>query len=432
MKNSKNNRNLLVTSAATIILPVVLINCGGEHNTVTSKPDNKDPNTYPAKPYVPPAAETPAEKALRLQQMALGEKIFNDVSLSASGKQSCATCHVEKFGFSGPSTLGAEPGGVHMEKQGTRVAPTLKYLQTNQSFHFGGLESAPMGGFFLDGRATSLQDQAGQPFLNPVEMANKTEQEVLDRLAKTSYVNEFKAVYGADIFTKPTLAYQSMTKSLALFQKHDIRFHPFTSKFDEYLRGKVQLTPQEKRGLDLFNSPIKGNCAACHSSAEPDEGGHPLFTDFSYDVLGVPRNTELTAFQNNTTFDLGLCKQAGNALIQQNTSVCGAFKVPTLRNVVLRQSFFHNGAIKTLHDAIDFYGSRDTNPEKWYPKNVDGTVAKFNDLPKNYHTNVNRNEVPYMLNVGDKPAFSEQDIADIVAFLNTLTDGFVPVNSVKP
>ncbi len=103
---------------------------------------------------------------------------------------------------------------------------------------------------------------------------------------------------------------------------------------------------------------------------------------------------------------------------------CGLFKAPSLRNVAERKAFYHNGIFHSLEEAVAFYATRDTNPERWYPVAADGTAQKFNDLPQQYWNNVDV-EPPFDRKRGDKPAMSEQDIADVVAYLNTLTDGYV-------
>jgi cytochrome c peroxidase len=108
----------------------------------------------------------------------------------------------------------------------------------------------------------------------------------------------------------------------------------------------------------------------------------------------------------------------------------GAFRTPSLRNVALRKSFFHNGAIHSLEDAVRFYAQRDTQPQKWYPRKADGTVDKFDDLPAQYRANVNM-EPPFGGKPGDKPVLSEADVRDIVAFLKTLTDGYRPARATQ-
>jgi len=180
------------------------------------------------------------------------------------------------------------------------------------------------------------------------------------------------------------------------------------------------------RGLALFNRPDKGNCQACHPSARGADGAPPLFTDYTYDNLGLPRNAEIPANEDPAYFDLGLCGPLRTDL-EARRDLCGAFKVPTLRNVATRQVFFHNGAFKSLLDALRFYVRRDTNPEQFYPLDADGVVDKFDDLPAELHRNVNTEEVPYERHPGQAPRLDDVEIDDVVAFLGTLTDGYDPV-----
>jgi cytochrome c peroxidase len=367
--------------------------------------------------------EAPAATELS-DQAALGELIFKDASLSASGRQACASCHVESNAHSPDNALPAQLGGPLLDQQGGRSAPSARYLAFNTDFFFDG-EGTPTGGFFWDGRAPSLRGQAHEPFLNPLEMANADADAVVVKLERAPYAEQFKSVYGADIFMRPDDAFDRMALALQRYQLEDLEFHPFSSKFDEVLRGKAQLTAQEQRGLALFNSPAKGNCAACHPSAKAADGRHPLFTDFTYDNLGVPRNTELVQNADPAFYDLGLCARPAGDLASR-ADLCGAFKVPSLRNVSLRKVYFHNGLFKSLKTALTFYVQRDTHPDKWYPLKPDGSVDKFNDLPDPYKANVNTTEAPYNRQLGDMPALSDAEIDDLIAFLQTLSDGYVP------
>lgn len=368
-------------------------------------------------------AQAPAEAPLSARA-SLGEKIFNDVSLSASGQQACATCHDANTGHAPANALPAQLGGPLGNLQGGRSAPSINYLSFNTGFYFDA-EGTPTGGFFWDGRASSLADQSGEPFLNPVEMANASKADVIDKLSRAAYAAEFQQVFGTDIFTRPDDAYERLKLALQQYQRDDVDFHAFSSKYDGFLRGSATLSDQEIRGLALFNSPTKGNCAGCHPSARGADGSLPLFTDFTYDNLGVPRNPALAQNADPTFFDLGLCARPSGELAAR-TDLCGAFKVPSLRNVALRSAFFHNGRFGTLKDTLTFYVQRDTNPEKWYPLNPDDSVNKFDDLPAQYHANVNTTEVPYNRKAGDSPALSDAEIDDVIAFLRTLSDGFAP------
>ncbi|MBI1752616.1 MAG: c-type cytochrome [Acidobacteria bacterium] len=357
-------------------------------------------------------------------QARLGELIFKDASLSASGVQSCATCHDKGAAHGAPNAFPAQLGGANMDIQGNRQSPTIRYLATNKAFTFD-KEGTPTGGFFWDGRAASLAEQAAGPFLNPREMAMPGKASVVAKLAEAPYAADFKQVFGAGIFGDVERAYLCMTLAIQRYELEDAEFHPFDSKYDAFLAGKAVLSPQEKRGLALFNSPAKGNCAACHPSARGADGAPPMFTDFTYDVLGVPRNPELKDNADPASFDLGLAARAAGDLADRK-DLYGAFKVPTLRNVALRKVFFHNGYFKTLKEAVTFYVQRDTNPEKFYPLNPDGSVNKFNDLPAAYHANVNVTEAPYNRKPGEAPALTDEEIDDLIAFLNTLTDGYRP------
>jgi cytochrome c peroxidase len=365
------------------------------------------------------SANLPTQQTMSAQAQ-LGERIFADPSLSASGRMACATCHVEVNAHAPDNDLSVQLGGPLLDQQGKRSAPSINYLSFNTAFFFAS-DGTPTGGFFWDGRATSLQDQASHPLLASNEMANTSKADVVDKLSRAAYADEFKQVFGADIFSRPDDAFDRLTLALQAYQREDTEFRSFTSKYDEFLRGNVSLSDQEMRGLALFNNPTKGNCQACHPSAKAADGSFPLFTDFSYDNLGVPRNTALTQNDDPGFYDLGLCERTD---LPNRPDLCGAFKVPSLRNVGIRHAYFHNGRFKTLKELVTFYVQRDTNPEKWYPLNADGSVKKFDDLPVEYHANVNTSEGPYNRRLGDAPALSDAEVDDVIAFLQTLTDGF--------
>jgi cytochrome c peroxidase len=353
-------------------------------------------------------------------QAQLGEKIFRDVSLSASGTQACSSCHDPAFGHSPPNALAVQVGGPAGTLQGIRKTPGIRYLLTNTGFFFDS-EGTPTGGFFWDGRAKTPAEQAAEPFLNPFEMANPDKASVIAKLAAAPYAGEFKAVFGAGAFDDVEGAYLRLTLAVQKYEREDGEFNAFTSKYDAFLRGNASLTTQELRGLALYQSPTKGNCAGCHPSAKGANGSLPLFTDFTYDNLGLPRNPAINRNAVSTYFDLGLCQRPD---LTDHTDLCGAFKVPSLRNVALRKAYFHNGVFTTLKDALTFYVQRDTNPEKFYPLNPDLSVNKFDDLPPEFQANVNTTEVPYNRTLGDAPALTDAEIDDVIAFLQTLNDGY--------
>lgn len=354
-------------------------------------------------------------------QAQLGAKIFADVSLSASGRQSCASCHDPAHAHAQSNDLPVQSGGANLDVPGFRAVPSLRYLNLTPQFAID-KEGAASGGFDRDGRAASLAEQAARPFLAPHEMANTGPAEVVAKLQRTAYAEQFRTTFGADIFSNADTAFARITYALQQYQKEDPAFHPYNSKFDAFLAGKAQLNAAELRGYALFNDKTRGNCAACHPSSKAADGSAPLFTDFSFDALGVPRNTHIPATQDAAYADLGLCGPDRLDLAAQ-TRFCGQFKVPTLRNVATRKVFFHNGYFSNLRDTLRFYVQRDTSPERWYPLLPDGTADKFNDLPLAYRANVNISEVPYNRLRGMAPALSEADIDDLLQFLTTLNDG---------
>lgn len=353
---------------------------------------------------------------------ALGEKIFKDVSLSASGKMSCATCHDPANAHAPINNLSVQLGGANLDVPGFRAVPSLRYLNLTPAFSFG-KDGKAGGGFTHDGRAQTLAIQAERPFLAPHEMANLDKADVVAKLRRTAYAQEFQKVFGSAIFDNTDTAFERVQFSLQQYQLEDTDFHPYDSKYDQFLAGKAMLDAAELRGLALFNNPTKGNCIACHASAKGAGGASPLFTDFSYDNLGVPRNFAIPATTDPAYFDLGLCGPDRTDLTTRS-DLCGAFKVPTLRNVATRKVFFHNGRFTSLKDAVSFYVRRDTNPEEWYPRASDGSVMKFNDLPAENIGNVNTKEVPYNRQPGMAAALSPAEVEDVVKFLGTLNDGY--------
>lgn len=354
----------------------------------------------------------------------IGKKIFFDQSLSASGRMSCASCHDPDNAHAQTNDLAVQLGGANADQPGFRAVPSLRYLHLNPEFSFDE-EGTPAGGLNRDGRARTLAEQAQRPFLAPHEMANGSHEEVIARLKKTGYAEQFRTLFGAAIFDTPVEAFDRISFALQQYQKEDTAFHPFDSKYDHFLKGKAELSLAELRGLALFNDPAKGNCAACHTSASSVDGKPPLFTDFSFDNLGVPRNRTIPATADPAYFDLGLCGPDRIDLMT-HTALCGAFKVPTLRNVATRRVFFHNGVFSSLHDVVRFYVRRDTHPEEWYPRGPHRHVHQFDDLPPPYRENVNATEGPYNRQPTMTPALTEEEISDVVRFMETLNDGYRP------
>ena len=381
---------------------------------------------------VTPVPRAGDEKALIDVQL-LGKRIFEDANLSEPRGMSCMSCHAPEHAFQGNngSRIAAVPVGSRPDQFGARKAPTIMYKTYNPAFSFykdmdqGKEVVEPKGGLFWDGRAIDLVDQVASPLLNPLEMNNPSRDAVVDKVKSGDYADLVKAVYGQDAFADPKAAMDALSKAVFAYEATE-RFAPFSSKFDDTLRGKAKLTPLEARGLALFTDPKAGNCTACHAG-KPDSKDPTdwIFTDFTYVAPGAPRNPAIPANADATHFDLGLCQRPGlaEALPKETAreSLCGKFKVPTLRNVAVAGPYFHNGVFKTLREAVAFYATRDTDPGHWYPKLAGGEIDKFDDMPSLDKANIDR-EAPYDRKPGQRPRLSDADIDALVAFLATLTD----------
>jgi cytochrome c peroxidase len=364
----------------------------------------------------------------------LGKFLFFD-KISSPDWMSCAECHASETGFTGPNPginrRGAVYRGAVPQRFGNRKPPSSAYATLSPVFHYDATEGLFVGGNFWDGRATGevlgnpAADQALGPFLNPVEQNNASMQAVLEQIAKSKYADLWEQVWGEPIrYDTPeyiVLNYARVGLAIAVYEDSP-EVNQFSSKYDYYLRGEVQLTAQEQWGLDLFNG--KGNCAACHPSNRGPEGEPPLFTDFTFDNLGAPKNPDNPFYRMNKVYlddgspinpaganwvDLGLGgfletvpKWAGMA--EENY---GKHKVPTLRNVDKRpgygfaKAYLHNGVFKSLEEVVHFYNTRDV--EDWPPPEVPETV-NFDEL-------------------GDLGLTADEEAA-IVAFMRTLSDGY--------
>ena len=336
------------------------------------------------------------------QKETLGKKLFFDKNLSTPTGQACADCHSPETGFANPNADYPVSQGVHKDRFGNRNDLPAAYASFSPKFHYDADEGLYVGGQFWDGRAADLVEQAKGPFLNPLEMSNPDAKAVVEKVRKSEYADLFRKVFGIATLDDPNKAFDMVAEAIAAYEKSS-ELNQFNSKYDLYLAGKVALTEQERRGLELFEDEEKGNCAACHPSQPGADGTPPLFTDFTYDNLGVPQNPENPFYYlpknlnpNGVYFvDLGL----GDVLNKPSEN--GKFKVPSLRNVAKTAPYLHNGIFKNLRQVVVFYNTRDVGP--WPPPEV--------------RMNVNHDEL------GDL-GLTEQEIDDIVAFMHTLTDGY--------
>lgn len=352
---------------------------------------------------------TPIEK--------LGKFLFFDENLSSPPGQSCAACHGMEVSFTGPlsdvNAHGAVYEGAVTGRFGNRKPPAASYASFSPDFHFDEDEQLFVGGQFWDGRARDTVEQAKGPFLNPLEQNSPNKRHVCIQVRDAAYADLFEEVFGAGSLNctdKVDQTYHLIAEAIAAYEATS-EVNPFTSKYDYYLAGEVELTAQEALGLELFEDEDKGNCAACHPSQPGPDGSPPLFTDFTYDNLGVSKNPENPFYTMPAEYnpagqnwvDLGLGAIVGM------TSEIGKVKVPTLRNVDRRphpgfvKAFAHNGFFKNLEDITHFYNTRDV--EEW----------PSSEVPENVNTD----------ELGDLGLTAEEEAA-IVAFMKTLSDGYIP------
>ncbi|QHJ00520.1 cytochrome-c peroxidase [Xylophilus rhododendri] len=429
-----------------------LAGCDGGAKTASAVPEK--PAAVASAPAAPRDPFEPVQRPLSAAAQ-LGKVMFVDARLSGSGKMSCATCHDPGHAYGPPNDLAVQLGGGDLASPGTRAVPSLRYKDTTPPYADlldnpdGVSVPGPGGGFAWDGRAATLADQAPIPLLAPNEMGNTSEADVIQKIRNGPYAEQFRQAFGAQVFDDPHKAFMQATSALQAYQLEDVSFHPYTSKFDRYAGNKIggTLTAAEARGLRVFSNPQTGNCASCHYQGAGLNGASALFTDFSYEAIGVPRNREIAANQDARHFDLGLCgpDRSDHPPVAGNT-FCGMFKAPTLRNVATRKSFFHNGAMHSLEQVLRFYNTRDTMPEIWYPtvggkpkaqpdadfptyglittQYVGGKVQKYDDLPPRFVANIDTQMPMDGRARHTKPPMSEQDLADLQCFLKTLDDGY--------
>jgi cytochrome c peroxidase len=361
----------------------------------------------------------------------LGRKIYFDMSLSEPvGMQSCASCHLPQMGFvgmgdvpSGATSRGFKAGigeGAVAGAFGGRKPPSAAYATFSPAFTFDANNEEFVGGLFWDGRATGAvtgvpaADQAIGPFLNPVEQNHSSSSAVLLKLINDKkYRDLWSKAWGTslkmDTQADIDANYKRVGLAIAEYEA-SIEVNQFTSKFDAVQRGQAEFTALETRGMVLFQ---QAECDNCHTM-EPVGATPALFTDFSFENIGLPQNMEfLNTVRRNpaASLDGGLGARlaaSGNpAWIALAADNMGAFKTPTLRNVAKGEAnkrFMHNGVLKSLKEVVHFYNTRDTDPTWAAP----AFPATMNDR-----------------RVGDL-RLSNADEDAIVIFMRTLSDGWKP------
>ncbi len=335
------------------------------------------------------------------QMIALGSALFNDTNLSSQKNQSCASCHDKSVAFADADKNNPTSKGSVSSLFGTRNTPSIAYSAFTPALHQETEDGETLwkGGLFLDGRVNTLEEQAQKPFLNPIEMNNKDAADVIAKLRTSPTANLFREIFGGDALDvgKEDQAFTQLAQAIATFERTP-EFSPFSSKFDFYIQGKAQFTTQEIEGMSLFIRADKGNCAACHPVTRSVDGTPPLFTDFSYDNVGVSRHTN-TQFFATDFVDEGLAQTVNDPNLR------GQFRVATLRNIAKTAPYMHNGRFDSLREVVEFYNSRDVEPQRWGVPEVPETV--------------NKDELGNL-------KLSDREIDALVAFLNTLSDGYLP------
>jgi cytochrome c peroxidase len=383
----------------------------------------------------------------------LGKELFFD-KISDPDWMSCATCHAPETGWTGPvagiNQHGAVYRGAVPTRFGNRKPPSSAYATLSPIFHYDNKEKLFVGGNFWDGRATGedlgnpAADQARGPFLNPVEQNNPNKQAVLDQVCKGNYadlfVNVFQMKYPDFDPCDPAnveMAYDFVALSIAEYEDSS-EVNQFSSKYDAYKQGMIDLTEQEKWGMELFNG--KAMCVLCHARDGQGPNGEDLFTDFTYDNLGVPRNPENPFYDMDKEFlddgspinpegmdwvDPGLAGFLKTRPKWDNKAPenMGKHKVPTLRNVGkgfgdgFPKAYAHNGYFKSLKSIVHFYNTRDVKekcPDK-FTTEKDALMMDCWPEPE-VPQNVNTDEL------GDLGLTDAEEDA-IVAFMKTLSDG---------
>jgi len=411
-------KNFLFLLFATSLVGMITFSC-------TRDFDYDDPDGVELKKRTKALFEEPGELTpLEL----LGKNLFFDMNLSANGKMSCATCHAPEAGFTGPNSMINEMTAVYPgalgERFGNRKPPTAAYGGGSPVLYFDEDEELWIGGMFWDGRATGwtlgdpLAEQAMGPFLNPVEQAAPEMKFIVNMVAKAAYDTLFEQVEGWYYNPKNIeVTYEQIARAISAYEK-SAEVNPFSSKYDAYLAGNAELTEQEDLGLALFNSKEKGKCFLCHISESGPGEEHPLFTDFTFDNLGIPKNPDNPFYMMDEEInpdgmawiDMGLGGFL-ESIGEDYDGEIGKHKVPTLRNVDKRpypefvKAYGHNGYFKSLEEITHFYNTRDVPSENWPMAEVPSTV--------------NTEEL------GDLGLTMEEEAA-IVAFMKTLSDGYIP------
>ena len=333
----------------------------------------------------------------------LGAQLFHDTSLSNPPGQSCASCHKPDKVFSDGLVVseGATKGVF-----GRRNTPMLTYAKYAIPFHKFEFRDRWAGGFFWDGRAATLEDQALGPLFNPLEM-NTTQDALAEKLRSAAYAKQIAALFGKEVLESDWAMVRAAAIAIANFERTDL-FSPFSSKYDYVKAGKATFTDLEAKGEMLFQQ--QGQCSECHQGASYD--GRELFTSYDFHNIMLPKNRNSPFFLQKNGFnadvenfvDVGLAANEELSRVYADM-VRGQFRTPSLRNIELTAPYMHNGIFNTLEEVMAYYAANGSHNRK----------LEAAEVPENRSSNL-----PESLDI------NQEDVKALIAFMLTLTDGYEP------
>ena len=320
------NKKYFFTVILGGLFMVGLTKCTPDLPTIPESNWTYDPSPYtiPRLTGLPALPEAPADNPLTKKGVELGRKLFYDPVLSADSTLSCSGCHNSAFAFTDSNkrfSVGID--GIEGKRNSMPIY-NLMYSQLNPFFE----------GFFWDGRAATLEDQALLPIQDPIEMHETLPNVVAKLCADTAYQRAF-----FEAFNTTTITAELVSKAIAQFVRTIVSGN---TKFDQAFNAEpgVFLTEQELLGWQLFNDNFGGDCFHCHGI----NGG--IFTDFIFRNNGLDDAVYYTDFAD-----------PGYGVISGDTADFGKFKTPSLRNIALTAPYMHDGRFNTLEEVLDFYST---------------------------------------------------------------------------
>lgn len=360
----KYNQKYFLLAIGLSLFSILLIQCKPDIPPASDDKWVYDPAPYkiPRLTGLPALPNDPADNPTTIKGVELGRKLFYDPLLSGDGTLSCAGCHSSNYAFSDSVKFSVGIDGLDGKRNAMPIY-NLTYSQLNPEFQ----------GFFWDGRAATLEEQALMPIQDPLEMHEILPNVIAKLCADTLYQRAFFEAFNSMEITADLVA-----KAIAQFDRTIVSGN---TKFDQAFNAEpgVFLTEQELLGWELFNDNFGGDCFHCHGI----NGG--LFTDFIFRNNGLDDAVFYTDFPD-----------AGLGMITGDTADYGKFKTPSLRNIALTAPYMHDGRFATLEEVLDHYST--------------GVKASpFTDPFMQFSSEGGVN-------------LTEDEKAAIIAFLHTLTD----------